>query len=440
MALTQHQQEVMEGVATAIKQGVKRVVVKGSAGVGKTYMVNQLIMYLKNYLRGGLVCISAPTHKALSVLFSKVKLDEGVHMNLEFRTIHSALQLERYFEEDGRQIFKRKPYNPRFPPLDRVRLIVLDEASMVNSELIKYLDEFPGIPVIFIGDDKQLNPVGEPISPIFAKGYPEFELTEIIRQGEGNPIIDLSRNIPAIKSKQSVITENGLGYTYTYDKNRIIDRLAEVNGTDEFKYLSYTNTDVDSINKQVREKIYGNPNKIELGETLVFKAPFKEYHVSDELLVKSLEIIEQDYYVPNHLTNIKKGKMGIEILTSYDVDTDSYIIMADKVKLKVYIINGNIPVVHEDSEKQFKKIVSDLRAKCKAKSVSWLGFYWFTELFADLTYNHALTVHKSQGSTYKKAVINIANININQNPEEKQRLLYTAVTRASDLVVLYNVR
>lgn len=44
-----------------------------------------------------------------------------------------------------------------------------------------------------------------------------------------------------------------------------------------------------------------------------------------------------------------------------------------------------------------------------------------------------------QGSTYKEAIINVGNLNLNKNAEEKQRLFYTAVTRASDLLVLSNV-
>ena len=63
----------------------------------------------------------------------------------------------------------------------------------------------------------------------------------------------------------------------------------------------------------------------------------------------------------------------------------------------------------------------------------------FISLFATFKYNHALTVHKSQGSTYKQAIINIKNIEMNPNKKEKKRLLYTAITRASDLVILYNV-
>lgn len=45
-----------------------------------------------------------------------------------------------------------------------------------------------------------------------------------------------------------------------------------------------------------------------------------------------------------------------------------------------------------------------------------------------------------QGSSYKEAIVNIGNLNLNKNLKEKQRLLYTAVTRASDLLILSNVK
>jgi|JI6StandDraft_1071083.scaffolds.fasta_scaffold01817_15 ATP-dependent exoDNAse (exonuclease V) alpha subunit len=43
-----------------------------------------------------------------------------------------------------------------------------------------------------------------------------------------------------------------------------------------------------------------------------------------------------------------------------------------------------------------------------------------------------------QGSTYKKAIINVKDINQNFKSDERTKLFYTAVTRASDLVILYN--
>ena len=78
-----------------------------------------------------------------------------------------------------------------------------------------------------------------------------------------------------------------------------------------------------------------------------------------------------------------------------------------------------------------------LKNRAAARTISWLDFYGFSENFADLKYNHAITVHKSQGSTYKQAIVNVKNLSLNRSKTEKERLLYTAVTRASKLLILY---
>ncbi len=96
--------------------------------------------------------------------------------------------------------------------------------------------------------------------------------------------------------------------------------------------------------------------------------------------------------------------------------------------------------MHEDSMAIFSQICAALKENTKF-GWKWQAFYFFAEgLFADIKYNHAITVHKSQGSTYKSVIVNVGNIDRNPDSEERQRLLYTAVTRASDLVILNNVR
>ena len=134
-------------------------------------------------------------------------------------------------------------------------------------------------------DNKQLNPVNEEDSPVFISGYPEVELTEIVRQKGGNPIIDLSNNLTQISSKIGNRSDVG-GYMYTYDSDKILSTLAQVNGSDELKYIAYTNAEVDKMNKLVRQRIYGeNPQKIEVGETMIFDAPYKDYYTNNSSLV-----------------------------------------------------------------------------------------------------------------------------------------------------------
>lgn len=436
MALTSHQTERLNESLDILSRG-NRLRIRGSAGVGKTYMVDTLIGILISKIKGDIYC-SAPTNKAVSVLQGKVKS----YPRLQFITTHAALKLKRNIDFKTGDISFKPSFDTKYPPLKGVGLFIIDEASMVNEELIGYIEEHAtknNTKVVFIGDDKQLNPVNEEESPVFMKNYPEVELTEIVRQGAGNPIIDLSRNLSLINNKSSERTEIG-GYIYTYDEDKIIETLAYVNGTDDLKYLAYTNAEVDKINKKVRERIYGEPKKIEERETLVFNAPYKEsYFTNQELLVNSVRVIEKKF---QYLSN-KDGFIDSEHNPMFEYATfKCYSINPVYTEPSEFSNGGwqdNILVIHEESEKNYENLIKVLKQKAKVAEIGWRDFYEFSEQFADLTYNHAITVHKSQGSTYKQAIVNIKNININRNEKEKKRLLYTAVTRASELLILYKV-
>lgn len=51
--------------------------------------------------------------------------------------------------------------------------------------------------------------------------------------------------------------------------------------------------------------------------------------------------------------------------------------------------------------------------------------------FAQLNYGYSITVHKSQGSTFKNVFIDIQDIFSNSNQPERLKCLYTAITRSS---------
>lgn len=431
--LTPHQQWALDEIVKLIKAGNKRILLLGSAGVGKTYLVGELVrLFLKDRTinssyNNGMVYVTAPTNKALAVLKTKV------HVPVEFSTIHSALKLRRFITKTGAAVFTR--YKARRDEFKDARIAVIDETSMLNKAIeggydeennyVKgYLDDY-GFPILYVGDNKQINPVGEPFSPVFHKTYPTVELTEIIRQGEGNPIIELSRDIDMIWFKTPDIRD-GKGYTYDNNKAGIIDSLAEVNGTDEMKYLAFTNDAVDAMNSHVRERRYGKPAKVEKGETIVFNSPYGEFYTNKEVKVQDVEVVTSDVMVPKY--NTKFDYDGIPISHT------------DHIRMKYYRINDAFNVVHEHSESVYTSVVSTLKYNCSKLGWDWKGKFFFEEQFADIKYNHAITVHKSQGSTYKNTVINISDIMINPNAEERQRLLYTAVTRASDLVILNNVK
>ena len=387
-------------------------------------MVNTLVSRLPGYAR---VICSAPTNKAVRVLKSKV--DEA--SNIEFLSTHQALKMKMFRDYKTGAVSFRPAYKKGDPPLKGVKYLIVDETSMLNSELLEYIEEFAdnhNTKVIFIGDSKQLPPVGEKESPVFLANYPEIELTEIIRQGEGNTIITLSRNLKSISSgvdAYEVKNEVPLGYMFSNDRQKVIDTLAGVNGSTDLKYLAWTNKEVDLMNFLVRNRIYGNPRKIEIGEVLVFNTPYEDYIVSDEVKVENLEVLNSNF----RYTNDKYGKI------KPDLGEDAYY---GNVELKFYMINGNIKVIHEESEKKLEKLKKHLKYQAKTASITWDDYAEFFDTFADLKYNHALTIHKAQGSGYQQVILNVKNMKLNRDPEELQRLLYTGVTRTEKLLILYN--
>ena len=61
-----------------------------------------------------------------------------------------------------------------------------------------------------------------------------------------------------------------------------------------------------------------------------------------------------------------------------------------------------------------------------------------TSNYLDVDYGYALTVHKSQGSTYEDVYVEYNNILSNRKEIEKLKLLYTAITRSANKLYIYN--
>ena len=427
MILTEHQQDRLNTCLNYLREG-DRVLIKGSAGTGKTTLVRELIKQLLPYATDKFIYCTAPTNKAVSVLKNKV----APMKQTAYVSTHKALKMKRLINEEDGEFYFEPSFQEGYEPLKSIYAMVVDEASMINKELLKYIEIWADIQetkVIFLMDTKQLPPVNEIEMPVSTMNYPEVELTEIIRQKNGNPIIHLSFNLNLIYSKIDNIVqinnENNnpepTGYVFSNEFSKIVDRLTLSNGSDLYKYIGYTNEEVDKMNSIVRNRIYGdNPSKIEIGETMIFDAPYgREYNTNEEIVIKNMIIRNADFTFLN-------GEIK-ENLSYY---------LINYLEVKGEILSG-IKVIHEKSEHKFNEIRKKLKKSINEKKLNWLAYYNFTEQFAQLKYNHALTCHKAQGSTYQNVILNIEDFKKCRGKEFKH-LLYTGITRASKLVVLYN--
>lgn len=221
----------------------------GPAGSGKTFVIKGLINELK--LHKNEVACAAYVGKAVLVL---------QRHNLMASTIHSLIYtpvVERYEKPNG-----KIGYNFKFILKDkldeRIKLIVIDEATMVNDDMADDILSF-GIPTIFVGDKNQLPPIfGE--SRIM--NNPDYTLTQLMRQAEDDPIVMLAHQalhgIP--------IFQGNYGTSRVIDKHPVDYSLLKNYDI----ILCATNATRDKMNFAIRDEILGYPSIIpRLGEKII---------------------------------------------------------------------------------------------------------------------------------------------------------------------------
>jgi exodeoxyribonuclease V alpha subunit len=156
------------------------VIITGGPGVGKTTLVNSILMILNAKKVKCLLC--APTGRAAK------RLTETT--GLEAKTIHRLLEMN-----PGTGRFSRDASNPL-----ACGLLVIDETSMVDvplmHALVKALPAHCGL--ILVGDIDQLPSVGPGmvLQNLIESGIvPVVRLTEVFRQAAGSHIISNAHRI-----------------------------------------------------------------------------------------------------------------------------------------------------------------------------------------------------------------------------------------------------
>ena len=105
----------------------------------------------------------------------------------------------------------------------------------------------------------------------------------------------------------------------------------------------------------------------------------------------------------------------------------------------------HIKILHENSEEKFKEKLQSkkevaLRASPDMRKFKWMEYYDFLRTYADVKYAYAITAHKSQGSTYKNVILLADDISLNRKTVERNRILYTAVSRAQKKLFILTKR
>lgn len=173
--LTHQQKDAMRTVIKRLDNSEKITTIAGYAGSGKTTLISYIIEEMN--LMSNTVFISYTGRASL------VLRDRG----LPATTIHKLI-----YETKVNKRTKEITFHKKYKLEPHIKLIVIDEISMVPERLLKDLAGY-GIPVIGLGDPFQLPPVEGEDNGLL--NNPHSFLYEIHRQAKDSEIINLSMRI-----------------------------------------------------------------------------------------------------------------------------------------------------------------------------------------------------------------------------------------------------
>lgn len=363
-------------------------IITGGPGTGKTTIIYTILSILKS--AGKNVEIAAPTGRAA------MRITET--SSFEAKTIHRLLE---YGGTESGKGFARNAKNP----LECDALIV-DEASMVDAVLAYSLFRAikPGTRIIVVGDSDQLPSVGagNVLADLINSGVINvIRLTEIFRQNEKSMIV---QNAHAINNREFPIcnTEDGDFFFLERGENPAIINVimnlcknsAKRNGYNpmqDFQVLCIQKKGecgTENLNSILQNML--NPKVDDNSEINYFGSVFR---LGDKVMH-----IKNNYDLKWH-SNIT-GERGCGIFNG-EIGNIVFISRADDV-LAVEYTGGRVA---RYSKQELKEI--------------------------QLAY--AITVHKSQGNEFPVVIMPV----VGAAPMlATKNLLYTAVTRAKDKVVL----
>jgi exodeoxyribonuclease-5 len=377
-----------------------------------------------------------------------------------FQTIHKLLGLKERITMEGRQEFVND--GDFKPSINSTKLLIIDEVSMLNDDLFEKILEYRGkTKIICMGDPAQIPPVGRPDCIPFRSELAEsykiktVELRTIMRQKEGNAIIDSSvlirSDLGSPGSSVDPVTrvnESGEGIEFLNLNSEEIRKgfpklLESYFKTEKFKgdseyakVIAWRNKTVSTMNDLIRSVIYGEESKtskILAGEKLIVNNPI----IQEGVVILNTN---DEFSVVDYVVKIDE----LRFMLSKNPDDDPVDISLKFYEAKVVYLNDNdeeiyedIEILHEDSEAEFKKFANVLRLRAlerRGADKTWLHYYNFLRRYADVSYSYSITAHKSQGSTYNTTFVLEDDINMNLDVVERNRIKYTAYTRASKKV------
>ena len=438
------------------------MILRGSAGTGKTSLSGAIVRTLRAVRQK--VMLLAPTGRAAKVF--------SLNSGMPAYTIHRRIYREKAFAGvDGQFNLNDNLYTDT--------LFMVDEASMIANlglggttfgsgclldDLVHFVYQGRNDRLLLIGDKAQLPPVGEEESPALSaamlQGYGlsvyECDLNEVVRQSQQSGILFNATRIRQMITHDDItqlpkIRFSGFSDIREMPGAELIEALGDSYhhvGLDDTIVVTRSNKRANIFNQGIRNMVLDREEELESGDMLMIVK--NNYYWMEE---ERKKIKEKDNQVPSNdipafLANGDRAKV-LKVRRRIDLygfrfatlllqfpDYGNYELEATVL---LDTLTSEAPALtHEQQEQLFHQIEEDyqdvpLKAD-RMKAIRQDQFYNALQV----KFAYAVTCHKAQGGQWAHVYVDQGYMTDDMLTPDYIHWLYTAFTRATEMLYLVN--
>lgn len=414
--------------------------ITGRAGTGKTTDLAGLVKYC---IENKIPCVvSAYTHKACDVLVSKLP------KNTPIVTLDSFLCKRPTIDSDALD-HKRLQKSTKVGSAAETRILFVDEYSMISegdvalmrSEQDPTYSGKPRMKVVWLGDPYQLPPVGAKPG-VEPNGQYQVLLTEIKRRAEDNPLGEpIDKLVSFIEGEEP----EPLGENANFLRNQ--DIVEAYKAHEDSVILAFTNLRVQELNAQIAGRTCPESDDLLFSPTTQKTYTFMGWVEKPEIVSLPFGeplVLGTKYRTLEYLLEMDGIKFAE--LTTEEGDT---VVMAVNFghyehKIRVERLKQDAADSNKAIDKKFPGYkpaawakVHNTHSLARKRAKAWREFLTYDECVICIDFAHAMTVHKSQGSTFEVVCVDSQDIYKAASFSflNYLKLMYVALSRASKKVI-----